>query len=37
MKHWLAQDVIDNRVALLDEIIGILTSSIQRLRKGYPK
>ena len=37
MKHWLAQDVIDNRVALLDEIIGILTSSIKRLRKGDPK
>jgi four helix bundle protein len=37
MKHWLTQDVIDERVALLDEIIGILTRSIQRLRKGDPK
>jgi hypothetical protein len=37
MKHRLTQDVIDERVALLDEIIGILTRSIQRLRKGDPK
>jgi hypothetical protein len=37
MKHWLAQDVINERAALLDEIIGILTGSIQRLRKGDPK
>jgi hypothetical protein len=37
MKHWLAQDVINERVALLNEIIGILTSSIKRLRKGDPK
>ncbi len=33
MKHWLAQDVISERVKLIDEIIGILTSSIGRLRK----
>ena len=33
MKHWLAQDVIKQRVELLDEIIGILTSSIVRMRK----
>jgi four helix bundle protein len=33
MKHWLAQDVIRERVKLLDEIIGILTSSIVRMRK----
>jgi four helix bundle protein len=32
MKHWLPQDVIAARVALADEIIGILTSTIQRLR-----
>ena len=37
MKHWLAQDLIKERIALLDEIIGILTSSIARLRKGEPK
>jgi four helix bundle protein len=33
MKHWLARDVIKLRVDLLDEIIGILTSSIGTLRK----
>ena len=33
MKHWLAREVIQERVELLDEIIGILTSSIVRLRK----
>ncbi len=33
MKHWLAQEVIKQRVELLDEIIGILTSSIVRMRK----
>ena len=33
MKHWLAQDVIEQRVKLLDEIIGILTSSIVRMRQ----
>jgi four helix bundle protein len=33
MDHWLAQDVIKQGVQLLDEIIGILTSSIVRMRK----
>ena len=33
MKIWLAQDVIKQRVELLDEIIGILTSSIGTMRK----
>lgn len=33
MKHWLAQDVIEQRVEFLDEIIGILTSSIVRMRQ----
>ena len=33
MKDWLAQDVIKQRVELLDEIIGILTSSIETMRK----
>jgi four helix bundle protein len=37
MKHWLAPDVITERIALLDEIIGILTSSIARMRKGGAK
>ena len=34
MKHWLAQDTISQRLELLDEIIGILTSSIGRMRQG---
>lgn len=33
MKHWFDEDVIKQRIALLDEIIGILTSSIQTMRK----
>ena len=33
MRHWLAREVIQQRVELLDEIIGILTSSIVRLRE----
>jgi four helix bundle protein len=33
MKHWLAQDVISEWVKLIDEIIGVLTSSIVRTRK----
>jgi len=32
MKHWLGDDVIRQRVALADEIIGILTATIERLR-----
>ena len=31
-KHWLPQRTIDARVALCDEIIGILTESIRKLR-----
>jgi four helix bundle protein len=37
MKYWLSPDVISERLSLLDEIIGILTSSIMRMRKGEPK
>jgi len=37
MNHWLAPDVITERIALLDEIIGILTSSITHMRKGRAK
>lgn len=37
MKHWLAQDVISARVKLIDEIIGILTSSIVRMRQTKVK
>ncbi len=35
MKHWLSQDVIIERIKLIDEIIGILTSSIVRMRQTY--
>src|SRR5512136_2609787 len=37
MEHWLNPGVISERLSLLDEIIGILTSSIVRMRKGEPK
>ena len=37
MKHWLAQDVIAKRIQLIDEIIGILTASIVRMRKERSK
>ncbi len=33
MKHWLDEDMIQQRIKLLDEIIGILTSSIGTMRK----
>jgi len=33
MKLWLAQDLISERVKLIDEIIGLLTLSIVRMRK----
>jgi four helix bundle protein len=34
MKPWLPEKVIQERIKLLDEIIGILTSSIGTMRKG---
>ena len=37
LKHWLTEDVIKKRIALLDEIIGILTASIVRMRKDRSK
>ena len=37
MKYWLGPEVISERLSLLDEIIGILTRSIVRMRKGEPK
>ena len=37
MNHWLNQDIISQRLELLDEIIGILTNSIASLRKGVLK
>jgi hypothetical protein len=33
MKHWLDQDVIQQRIKLLDEIIGILTASIGTMKR----
>jgi four helix bundle protein len=33
MNHWLNNDVIKHRLKLIDEIIGILTSSINSLRR----
>jgi four helix bundle protein len=33
MANWLDQNVIEKRLELLDEIIGILTSSIERMRR----
>jgi four helix bundle protein len=33
MTHWLSQEVIQARLQLLDEIIGILTSSIGTMRR----
>jgi four helix bundle protein len=33
MKHWLPEDVIEERLKLLDEIIRVLTSSIETMRK----
>jgi four helix bundle protein len=37
MKHWLPQEVVDARTRLLDEIIGILTSTIVRLGQERPQ
>ena len=36
MRHWLDHRLVDNRLSLTDEIIGILTSTINRLddRRG---
>jgi four helix bundle protein len=34
MEHWLTPDVIKQRLEILDEIIGILTSSIVRMRQN---
>jgi four helix bundle protein len=32
MSHWLGEDLVHQRAALADEIIGILTATIERLR-----
>lgn len=36
MKHWLDPALIRERTRLLDEIIGILTASIETMRKNNP-
>jgi four helix bundle protein len=33
MANWLDREVIQQRIQLLDELIGILTSSIERMRR----
>jgi four helix bundle protein len=33
MKHWLAPEVVSQRVELIDEIIGILTRSIRSMSR----
>ena len=33
MKHWLDENLIRQRIVLLDQIIGILTSSIETMRR----
>ncbi|HEY5705134.1 MAG TPA: four helix bundle protein [Terrimicrobiaceae bacterium] len=33
MRHWLDADIIEKRVRLLDEIIGILTATITTLKR----
>ena len=37
MKHWLGPDVVSQRIELVDEIIGILTSSIESMRRARIK
>ena len=37
MKHWLSEDVVQQRTELLDEIIGILTATITTLRREEGK
>ena len=32
LRHWIPSEIVHARVALCDEIIGILTSTIQKLR-----
>ena len=34
MRHWLTEDLVRQRTGLLDEIIGILTSTITTLNRG---
>jgi hypothetical protein len=34
MRHWLPQELVEDRIALAGEIIGILTATIQTLRRN---
>lgn len=36
MRRWLAGVDVDKRLALCDEVIGILTATVQRLRPNEP-
>ena len=33
LRHWLAPEIVSERLKLLDEIIGVLTRSIETMRK----
>lgn len=37
MKHWLAQDIVEHRVGLADEVIAILTKTMETLRRDLQK
>ena len=37
MKHWLAQNIVQHRVSLADEIIAILTKTMETLRRDLHK
>jgi len=37
MKHWLTMDIVQHRVGLADEIIGILTKTMETLRRDLHK
>ena len=37
MKHWLAADIIQHRISLADEVIGMLTKTLETLRREQQK
>jgi len=37
MKHWLANDIVQHRITIADEIIAILTKTIETLRRDLQK
>jgi four helix bundle protein len=37
MKHWLANDIIEHRAALADEIIAILTKTMDTLKRNLQR